>query len=105
MGKTYVDSPTALSICQAILNQINQNDGTEHAFFRTGEMAFDSKTFMESTSAIELTQSVFGHDWKATRYHNLVRLGGDIERSGLADYPKATILGGLLHYAKDKASE
>jgi len=94
--KNYLDSEQALQICQTIIQKIEQDNGIEHTFYRAGEKAFNSKTFMEEDEPIKEIQALFCEAWKRTRYHNLVRLGGDILRSGLAEYPKATILGALF---------
>ena len=41
-----------------------------------------------------------GESWQQKRYHNLVRLGGDVLRSGLGEHHKATVLGGLVWYSR-----
>ena len=79
---------------------LEQKEGLEHEAYRKGEAAFHSKTFMENPAPLSKLPALFGANWKQVRYHNLIRLGGDIERSGLSDYPKATLLGSLLLYAK-----
>ena len=43
-----------------------------------------------------------GSEWKQKRFHHLVRLGGDIIKSGLADYSKPTIVGGLILYKQQE---
>lgn len=98
--KDYLDSDTAFKICQSLLTKIEQNN-QEHVFYKAGSEAFNSKQFMDEETGIEAAKAVFGDDWKKARYHNLVRLGGDVLRSGLAEYPKATLLGALLAYAKN----
>lgn len=97
--KSYLDSEHALQICQAVLQKIEQESGIEHTFYRAGEAAFNSQSFMEEGAPIKEAEALLGEDWKRIRYHNLVRLGGDILRSGLAKYPKATIVGGLVWHA------
>lgn len=100
VNKHYLSSQKASKICQTLLNEVEQNN-QEHGFYKMGELAFNSKQFMDETTSIEAAKTIFGDDWKKTRYHNLVRLGGDIVRSGLAEYPKSTILGALLSYARN----
>lgn len=96
----YLDSEQALQICQSILQKIEQESSIEHVFYQAGEAAFNSKAFMEEEEPIKEAKTLFGEDWKRTRYHHLVRLGGDILRSGLAEHPKATILGALFWHKK-----
>lgn len=45
-----------------------------------------------------------GEDWKALRFRHLVRLGADIESSGLGSLSRATLMGALL-YQKEKYCE
>lgn len=99
-NNAYLNSEQALQICQSVLLKIDQESGVEHDFYRAGEAAFNSKAFMEEEEPIKEVEALFGEDWKRTRYHNLVRLGGDILRSGLAGHPKATILGALFWHKK-----
>lgn len=96
LNNDYIESDFAFSMCEDIINSINNNDGSEHLFYKSGQTAFDSKLFMNNEEIQKQLQNLFGDDWKKTRYHNLVRLGGDVVRSGLAEFPKAVILGGLL---------
>lgn len=91
-------------ICQSILADMQSTIEAEHTFYRLGEAAFNSKLFMEDESFTVKLSAFFGEKWKQIRYRNLVRLGADIENSGLAEYSKATILGGLLYYTKQQAS-
>jgi len=100
VDNTYLDSDTALSVCAWALTEITQKPGTEHTFYRLGEASFHSKLFMDATLHLNKAKQLLGDDWKKLRYHNLVRLGGDVLRSGLGEYPKATLLGALLHYAE-----
>jgi hypothetical protein len=100
----YIDSNQAQKICTTLLNNMEQGEGLEHQYFKTGQQAFDSKTFMEDKSQIQKAENMLGLDWKRERYHNLVRLGGDAIACGLHEYSKATILGGLLVFAQDKKS-
>ena len=100
-NKEYLSSESALQICQFITAKLEQESDLEHKFYRQGEQLFNSKSFMEDNDPTKAIQALFGEDWKRTRYHNLVRLGGDVLRSGLAEYPKATLLGALLAYAKN----
>lgn len=95
----YIDSHTALQICQSILNKIAQENSAQHAFYRQGEHVFNNSGSTEDGEPMQAIPAIFGKNWKRIRYHNLVRLGGDILRSGLAEYAKATILGALCWYA------
>lgn len=101
-GKSYLDSETAFNICQQLGEKIEQASGLEHDFYRAGERAFHSQAFMGNTIHLAALEAILGVNWKRLRYHHLVRLGGDILRSGLASYSKATILGALLFYAKNQ---
>ena len=96
----YLDSESALRICKILISEIEQNN-QEHVFYKLGTNAFNSKQFMENKTVSEEIKACSREKWKKERYHNLVRLGGDILRSGLAEYKKATILGGLLFYKKN----
>ena len=98
-NKEYLSSESALQICQFIMTNLEQESDLEHKFYRQGEQLFGSKTFMKDNDPTKAIQALFGEDWKRTRYHSLVRLGGDVLRSGLADYPMATILGALCWHA------
>jgi len=60
---------------------------------------------MEDSTQKEAVKKAYAHSWKKMRVHHLIRLGGDIIQSGLSDYPKATLLGGLLHCAKMSEEE
>lgn len=95
-NKNYLGSEQASQICRTLLDKMEQEPGIEHIFYRAGQAAFNSKIFMKDGEPVKEVQALFGEDWKRTRYHNLVRLGGDILRSSLAKYPKATILGALF---------
>lgn len=99
----FIDSDVAFIICKIVTSEIEKNTTQEHQFYRFGEAAFSSKAFMKNESAIDLLKKIFGDAWKKTRYHNLVRLGGDVLRSNLSSFPKATILGGFLWHAKNTA--
>ena len=77
-------------------------DAHEHDFYRAGEAAFHSQEFMEDPANLKTAESLFGENWQQKRYHNLVRLGGDVLRSGLGENPKATVLGGLVWYNNDE---
>ena len=74
----------------------------EHQFYGAGKTAFSDKKFMDDDRAIETAKSLFAKEWKKVRYHNLVRLGGDILRSNLAEHSKSTILGALLRHAEQR---
>ncbi len=102
--KEYLGSESALQICECIIAKLEQESNLEHKFYRQGEQLFNSKMFMENEEPTKVIQALFGEGWKRTRYHNLVRLGGDILRSGLAEYPKATILGALCWHASQSDS-
>ncbi len=95
----YIDSAAAQLICKACIQQIENGDNNEHSLYKQGQVAFNSETFMNDKTAISKAQSIFNQEWKRVRFHNLVRLGGDILSSGLGEYHKATILGALLYYA------
>jgi hypothetical protein len=85
-------------ICAEILKSLNLNDGKEHIYHTAGKAAFENKDFMQQDFIpVKVKKQP---EWKRTRYHNLVRLGGDIIKTGLAEYTKATILGALIYYAK-----
>lgn len=81
---------------------MEQSEGLEHQYFKIGQQAFDSKSFMEDKTKIQKAKNILGPDWKRERYHNLVRLGGDAIACGLHEYSKATILGGLLIFAQEQ---
>lgn len=99
-NEEYLSSESALQICQFIITKLEQESDLEHKLYRQGEQLFNSKTFVEDDAPTKAIQALFGEDWKRTRYHNLVRLGGDVLRSGLSEYPKATILGALCWHAR-----
>ncbi len=98
-NQQYLSSESALAICECIIAKLEQESGLEHRCYRQGEQLFNSKIFMEDDKPTKAAQALFGESWKRTRYHHLVRLGGDVLRSGLAEYPKATILGALCWHA------
>ena len=100
----YIESGSAFEICQTILQRLTI-DAHEHDFYRSGELAFHSQDFMEDPINLKTAEALFGEFWKQKRYHNLVRLGGDVLRSGLGEYPKATVLGGLGWYASQYTNE
>jgi len=91
-------SQNAFKICKNLVQKIESNPGQEHLFYQKGKSAFANKKFMEEKQAIEIAKKLFQQDWKKKRYHHLVRLGGDITRSGLGKFSKATVLGALLWY-------
>ena len=99
-GSDYIASDTAFSICEGVALTIAVKANREHHYFTLGEAAFNDKAFSDNKAGLEKAKRLFGDNWKQTRYHNLVRLGGDILRSPLGEFPKATILGGLLEWAK-----
>ncbi len=102
LGKTYITSEYALTLCHTVVENMQAIADTEHRYYQIGESAFNSKTFSENKTGIEQAKRYLGKKWKQERYHNLVRLGADIARSPLADSPKATILGGFICLASLK---
>ncbi len=92
----YLESEKAVEICRIALGKIEQEAGMEHSFYQSGQAAFNSKIFMDNKDGLESIHMLLGETWKQQRYHHLVRLGGDVLRSGLAEFPKATILGALF---------
>jgi hypothetical protein len=87
-------SEKAFDLCLKLMNTIKDKAEKEHEFYRLGEDCFNNKVFMEEKER-DLS-AIFGQDYKRIRYHHLVRLGGDITRSGFAEFPKATVLGAFL---------
>ena len=79
------------------METITQQPELEHDYYRLGERSFQQVTDDNKTNAP--IQAKWGDPWKRLRYHHLVRLGGDVLRSGLADYAPATVLGALLYQA------
>lgn len=71
----------------------------EHALYAIG------KSFIElqknKNDNLVVIQNKLGENWKALRFQNLVRLGSDIENTGLAALSRATLVGALL-YQKEK---
>lgn len=100
-----MSSDEALAICQEILTRLTLEEGYEHDCYKRGQQAFESKAFMEDTKTLASLPALFGVNWKQIRYHHLVRLGADIERAGLGDYPKATLLGSMLLYQQEPKSQ
>jgi hypothetical protein len=96
-GAEYLESSKALDICLELTQRL-ESEAMEHRFYQTGQAAFQSLQFIEDPRAIEAAKKLFGETWKQIRYHNLVRLGGDILKSGLGKYHKATVLGALLSF-------
>lgn len=98
-GKEYRASESVDEICQKIKAALSHDD-YEHQAFKRGRESFDSENFMLTTQAEQIDNSKqrFGDEWKKTRYHNLVRIGGDVLAQGLGEYNKATLLGALLMY-------
>ena len=100
VGTDYLDSATAADICAAVALCIVHQAAREHQYYRCGEAAFADKAISENQGALEKARALFGEKYKKVRYHHLVRLGADIQNSPLGEFPKATILGGLLTFAK-----
>lgn len=96
----YRSSDAALICCNWIASNIARKASQEHHYYQIGEAAFNDKAFIESKAGVEKACALFGEKYKQVRYHNLVRLGADILRSPMGDFPKATVLGGLIEYAK-----
>jgi len=102
-GDHFIDSDTALAICLKVVAELTERPAAEHEFYRLGEASFADKESIGNTPQLEKMKALLGEQWKRWRYHHLVRLGGDIIRSGLSEYPTATVLGALLYYAEQSA--
>ena len=95
----YMDSSVFTKLLEEIKTLLDEDVSTEHALFTLG------KTFLESKSKNERhlinIKMILGDDWNAVRFRNLVRLGADIENSGLGTLSRATLVGAFL-YQKEK---
>jgi len=89
-GKEFICSQLAEDICKNIFNHLESQDAAEHRFYKIGKVHIDNMV----NFPIIATDNF--HFSAAKRFHNLVRLGGDIIVSGLASYSHFTILGGLI---------
>lgn len=106
VGNEYRTSDSVTEICQIVKEALEKSD-YEHIAFKLGRASFDSEHFMLTTQAeqIDLAKQYFGDTWKSTRYHNLVRIGGDVLSAGLGEYNKATLLGSLLLFRQKEIDD
>jgi hypothetical protein len=95
----YMESIVFNQLLDDIKIFIDEDVNREHQIYAIG------KSFLEQNKKkeehLEQLKKMLGEDWKALRFRNLVRLGADIENSGLGTLSRATLIGALL-YQKEK---
>lgn len=98
-SKGYMDSSVFTKLLEEIKTLLDDEVSKEHALFTLGKTFLESKKRNESH--LENIKKMLGDDWNAVRFRNLVRLGADIENSGLGSLSRATLVGAFL-YQKEK---
>ncbi len=75
----------------------------EHDFYKIGSAVFNARNYeyqSSKNSKRDQLFALFGQEYEKIRFHNIVRLGGDIIASGLSEYHKATVVGSIHFIAK-----
>jgi hypothetical protein len=95
----YIHSDLFKEILNDVNKSLNEELDMEHHFYLLG------KSFLElnknNNSTLDFIKNKFGDNWESVRFNNIVRIGADIENTGLASIPRATLVGALL-YQKEK---
>jgi hypothetical protein len=92
-----LQSEQAYDLCQRLLAAVQAIPWLEHQWYRLGQATFHCNKHDEKAY-----YHLWGQKWQQQRYHHLVRLGGDIARTELVQYPPATILGALCWIVKNE---
>lgn len=79
-----------------------EHEADEHKYYKMGSHFFSKPESEINYTKYQMLQKVLGDNWQKIRFHNLVRLGGDIHLTGLDEYHKATIMGAFLAYSKSQ---
>lgn len=95
----YISSDAFNQILTDIKAHLNSDDNTEHKLYSIGEWFL--KLHKNDETNLQYIKKMAGDNWKSVRFKNVVRLGADIEKSGLDTLPRATLVGALL-YQKEK---
>ncbi len=101
MDGGYISSDKAQLICYDIMSLIELNT-SEHKYYAIGSDYFAKPESEKDEIKLDLLNKTLGDQWQKIRFHNLVRLGGDIQATGLGEYHKATIMGAFLTYSKNQ---
>ena len=95
----YMESSVFTLLLNDVKQFMDENISSEHQIYAVG------KSFLELNKGkkeyLDELKTILGNEWKASRFRNLVRLGADIENSGLGSLSRATLIGALL-YQKEK---
>jgi hypothetical protein len=95
----YMDSALFCSILEQAKEFLDGQVNREHKLYSLGKSFLEINKNKETHLA--LVKKILGDDWKSLRFRNLVRLGADIENSGLGTLSRPTLIGSLL-YQKEK---
>ncbi|WP_440993200.1 hypothetical protein [Cysteiniphilum litorale] len=95
----YINSSFATAICKKAIELI-ESDVQEHDFYKIGSAVFNARNYEYQSSKRDQLFALFGQEYEKIRFHNIVRLGGDIIASGLSEYHKATVVGSIHFITK-----
>lgn len=100
--KGYMDSLVFLKILEEAKRFLDEKTDREQQLHAIGTYFLEH--YKKEQSHLVSIKNSLGEDWKTLRFRNLVRLGADIESSGLGSLSRATLMGVLL-YQKEKYCE
>lgn len=84
-------------LCIEIQKRINENPGLEHDFYKRGVTAFANQHIASDDQKTKMLQMYS----PTQRVHELIIRGSILLKSGLGNFPKATVLGAFLYISYD----
>lgn len=95
----YMDSVTFIYLLNQITEYLDSEIAIEHHLYTIGKKFLALQ--LNDKQHLDIIQKIYGVDWKTSRFHNLVRLGADIDNACLGSLPRPTLVGAFL-YLKEK---
>ena len=91
----YMPSPLFIEQLDTIKAFMDEDVSLEPQLYALGRAFFSQPTNNEKN--MPFLKGLFGEAWKKQRFMHLVRLGADIENSGLGTLPRPVLVGALLY--------